>query len=265
MNLLGGRGDGVHLDPLPFGIVPGIVPHLFAGEIAARDAVDVAEDIENEIGGHALSVIVGLFQNISFFDAVDSQEKKVVGSHGCGQVLKESDEFDGGEVAHRAAEKDKERGQALFDAGESFLVPGEEPVKPQLWESFGDRIAGQREASQAYVDRSEGSAAPLAHVLLEQVEGFFRGPGAEFHDAFDRGRCDHALGLAGQDGVFGPSQIIFRQLADPLEEPGASLVVKMVGLQPGRLVQEGPEDRQRRIVLHVILFECPDGWFRQAP
>src|SRR5688572_2388953 len=104
-NLVALVGNGVHFDLLPIAIESGFVAHLGKIEIAFEQAIDVAKDVKNKLGGDAAAVVVRVLQDIDRLYAVRAKQKKIVRPHGGGQGAEETRKVGVVEIADGAADR----------------------------------------------------------------------------------------------------------------------------------------------------------------
>src|SRR5512142_1185552 len=138
-------------------------------------------------------------------------------------------------------------------------------VKFNLRKPGSDAVPRRQQAGQAHVNGGENSGASLARLLAQQVGGFFGRTRAQLYDAAYRSGGDDGARFGFEQRVLGAGQIVFRQVADPFKEIRPAVIVKVVGLEPARMIPEGSDDRAGGIFTMAIVGERPYGRFRRAP
>src|SRR3984885_1833066 len=69
-----GTGE-VHLDAMPFGIVESVVLEGGEIEIRAQLAVDAHQEIEIELGSHALGIVISAIENVGRLFQIDADHQ----------------------------------------------------------------------------------------------------------------------------------------------------------------------------------------------
>ncbi len=125
------------------------------------------------------------------FDAVRAEQKKIVRPHGRRQGAEEARKIGVIEIADGAAEKDEQSRQVFIDGGDAVFVTRVQAMKRYLRKSGCNGVPRSDQTRAAHIDGREDTRTALAHLLGQQVHGFFAKTGAKLGDAAHRRAGDN--------------------------------------------------------------------------
>ena len=79
----------MHFDAVPFGIVEGVVLEGGKIEIGAEFAIDAHQQIEIELGGDALGIVIGAIKNVGRLVQIDADDQHRPGAEDAAGVAQE--------------------------------------------------------------------------------------------------------------------------------------------------------------------------------
>jgi hypothetical protein len=198
-------------------------------EVGAQLAVDDMEHVAVELGGDALRVVVGGFDDRRVLDEVGAEQEGVAGAQHAAHVAEQAPAASGWEVADRASQQGDQAtatvgwrhlAQVALEVADDavYLEPG--VVVDQL-------VGGLAHHALGDVDRH---VALRALHRVEQHPRLQRGAGAQLHQLAGRvGRRDDLGRASTQDRRLGAGGVVLGELADELEQLGAAGVVEVLG------------------------------------
>src|SRR6185503_20038713 len=122
------------------------------------------------------------------------------------------------EVTDRTAKKDKQSRQCFINGSKPCLIARMQAVKLDRRKGASNGIPRGNKSGETYINGGKNRGAALAQLLTQQVHGLFAIAGTELCDAGYRSAANHVRCVTLEDAVFSPSEIIFRELTNLLEQ-----------------------------------------------
>ena len=102
------RRDEVHLDPPEHVVPPRLVGEGVDRDVGAKLAVDAVEQVEVELGGHALGVVIGGDQPVDRLDPVHADQQLRAGAEDVAEMAQQVGRAARHEIADRRAGEEAE-------------------------------------------------------------------------------------------------------------------------------------------------------------
>ncbi|MEX2210367.1 MAG: hypothetical protein WD689_01190 [Gaiellaceae bacterium] len=211
---LGAGRAKVHLDALVVGVPPRDVLEGSEVELGAELAVEHLEDVQIELRGDALVIVVGALQHRGVLNEVRAEQQRVAG---CERVVKRPQERGALARADRGAEEGDEPPAAAGQQAEVALEVADDGVDADPRIVRGDLLGALAQHRLAHVEGNEPFQLVAVAERVEQDPRLSGRSGSDLDKCVGLRERGDAVGDRLQDLPLGTREVVLRQARDLVE------------------------------------------------